>query len=149
MVSEINTMTGRGSTRMNADLKHKALTDTVLCAFYTVYNSLGYGFLEKVYENALLYELTKRGIVVVPQFPLTVSYDGKIVGEYVADLVVGNSLIIEIKATRSLLPEHEAQLLNYLKATEIEVGLLLNFGPKPEFRRKAFDNDRKSPSRVD
>lgn len=129
--------------QMNADLKHKDISDAVLCCFYTVYNSLGYGFLEKVYENALVHELTKRGIAVLPQFPIKVYYEGKAVGEYCADLVVENAIIVEIKAAKTLLVEHEAQLLNYLRATEIEVGLLLNFGPKPEFRRKAFDNLRK------
>jgi GxxExxY protein len=128
---------------MNADLKHKDISDTVLCCFYAVYNSLGYGFLEKVYENALVHELTKRGIAVVRQHPISVYYDGTAVGEYFADLVVENSIIVEIKAAKCFLAEHEAQILNYLKATKLEVGLLLNFGPKPEFRRKAFDNDRK------
>ena len=128
---------------MNDDLKFKELTDAVICCFYNVYNVLGYGFLEKVYDNSLHYELTKRGISVTGQYPIPVYYDEKVVGEYFADLLVENSLIIEIKATKCILPEHEAQLLNYLKATEIEVGLLLNFGPKPEIRRKAFDNTRK------
>lgn len=129
---------------MNADLKYKNLTDAVICGFYTVYNALGYGFLEKVYENALLHELVKREISALPQSPIAVYYDGKAVGEYFADMVIENSIIVEIKAVKSLAVEHEAQLLNYLRATEIEVGLLLNFGPKPEFRRKAFDNKRKS-----
>ncbi|MBI5484467.1 MAG: GxxExxY protein [Deltaproteobacteria bacterium] len=129
---------------MNDKLKHNELTDVVISCFYTVYNALGYGFLEKVYENALLHELTKRGVSASCQFPIIVYYDGKTVGEYFADMVVESSLIIEIKAAKNIIPEHEAQLLNYLKATDIEVGLLLNFGPKPEFRRKAFDNSGKS-----
>jgi len=124
-------------------MKHGLLTDAVICCFYSVYNALGYGFLEKVYENSLLHELTKRGIHAEAQTPITVLYDGMVVGEYYADMLVDNNLIVEIKAARSLLPEHEAQLLNYLKATEIEVGLLLNFGPKPEVKRKVFDNDKK------
>jgi GxxExxY protein len=128
---------------MNADFKYKELTEVVICCFYTVYNALGYGFLEKVYENSLFHELSKQGISALSQHPITVFYDNKMVGEYYADVVVENSLLVEIKAARNILPEHEAQLLNYLKATEIEVGLLLNFGPKPEFRRKAFDNARK------
>jgi GxxExxY protein len=128
---------------MNNELKNKELTDAVICCFYTVYNALGYGFLEKVYENSLIHELMKRGISASAQFPIPVYYDKEMVGEYFADVVVEGSLIIEIKAVRNLLPEHEAQLLNYLKATDIEVGLLLNFGPKPEFKRKAFDNERK------
>ena len=124
-------------------MKQGELTDAVICCFYTVYNNLGYGFLEKVYENALMHEMEKRGIVAAAQFPVTVRYDGKVVGEYFADIVVSQSVIIEIKATRALLAEHEAQLLNYLKATNIEVGLLLNFGPKPEVKRKVFDNEKK------
>ncbi len=128
---------------MNNDLKFKELTDAVICCFYNVYKALGYGFLEKVYEKSLLHELVKRGISATSQYPITVYYDKNVVGEYFADLLVENSLIIEIKAAKCILPEHEAQLLNYLKATEIEVGLLLNFGPKPEIRRKAFDNTRK------
>lgn len=124
-------------------MKHKPLTDVVLCCFYTVYNTLGYGFLEKVYENALLIELGKRGIKAQAQYPITVFYDDKPVGEYFADILVEDAVIVEIKAARSILPEHEAQLLNYLKATELEVGLLLNFGPSPHFKRRAFDNDKK------
>lgn len=124
--------------------KHKDLTERIIEAFYRVYNVLGYGFLEKVYENALLVELVKMGIPVKAQCPIQVLYDGKNVGEYFADLLVQESVIVEIKAAKNLCPEHEAQLLNYLKATNIEIGLLMNFGPKPEIKRKAFDNYRKS-----
>lgn len=126
------------------DYKHSELTDAIICSFYTVYNTLGYGFLEKVYENALLMELTKRGISAVSQHPIKVYYDGAIVGEYFADILVGESVLIEIKAVRSLAPEHSAQLLNYLKATEIEVGLLLNYGVEPQIKRKVYENHRKS-----
>lgn len=125
------------------DFKLLDVTNAIISAFYTVYNTLGYGFLEKVYENALIIELAKRGIAASPQHPITVFYEGSIVGEYVADILVAGSVIIEIKAVKALLPEHEAQLLNYLKATDIEVGLLLNFGPSPQVTRKAFDNERK------
>ncbi len=132
---------------MNAEkadfYKHKELTEQVICCFYSVYNVLGYGFLEKVYENALLIELERRGVRATAQVPITVHYAGEIVGDYVADIMVEDSLLVEIKAAKTLLPEHDAQLLNYLKATDKEVGLLLNFGPKPEVRRKIFDNDRK------
>ncbi|HDN81026.1 MAG TPA: GxxExxY protein [Chloroflexi bacterium] len=123
--------------------KHKEITDKIIRAFYTVYNVLGYGFLEKVYENALAIELRKMGLKVVQQAPIAVYYDGQLVGEYFADLLVEDLVIVELKATRTLIDEHEAQLLNYLKATPYEVGLLLNFGPKPEIRRKAYDNTRK------
>ena len=125
------------------DYKHSELTNAVICCFYTVYNALGYGFLEKVYENALLIELTKRGINAVAQRPIKVYYNEAIVGEYFADILVEETLLIEIKAAKSLAPEHHAQLLNYLKATEIEVGLLLNFGVEPEIKRKVYENNRK------
>ena len=125
------------------DAKYKQLTERIIGVFYEVYNRLGYGFLEKVYENSMLIEFEKEKIPVIVQAPIKVFYEGKIVGEYFADLLVDDKVIVEIKATRVLAPEHEAQLLNYLKATDKEVGLLLNFGPKPEIRRKAFDNFRK------
>ena len=124
-------------------MKHKTITDAILCCFYTVYNTLGYGFLEKVYENALMMELTKRGFKAQAQYPIVVNYEGKQVGEYFSDILVDDVVIVEIKAARNILPEHEAQLLNYLKATDREVGLLLNFGPSPQFKRRSFDNDNK------
>jgi GxxExxY protein len=128
---------------MEDTFKHIDLTERIIEAFYRVYNILGYGFLEKVYENALLIELERMGIPVKAQCPIQVLYEGIVVGEYFADLLVQESVIVEIKAAKNLCPEHEAQLLNYLKATNIEIGLLVNFGPKPEIKRKAFDNDRK------
>ena len=133
-------------TLMNADyqdFKHKELTDKIINIFYRVYNKLGYGFLEKVYENAMIIELEKEGILAVSQSAISVSYEGKIIGEYYADILVDNKVIVEIKAIKHLVEENEAQLLNYLKATNMEVGLLLNFGTKPDFKRKAFDNCRK------
>jgi len=131
---------------MNADsqdFKYKELTEKIIKIFYRVYNKLGYGFLEKVYENAMAIEFRKEAIPIVPQSAINVLYEGEVVGQYFADILVDNKVIVEIKAVRSLLLEHEAQLLNYLKATNIEVGLLLNFGPEPEIRRKVFDNSRK------
>jgi GxxExxY protein len=104
---------------------------------------LGYGFLEKVYENAMVIELRKLELKVVPQAQITVYYDGQEVGEYNADLLVEDAVIVELKATRALALENEAQLLNYLKATIYEVGLLLNFGPQPQIMRKIYDNERK------
>jgi GxxExxY protein len=121
------------------NVKHKALTEDIIGAFYAVYNKLGYGFLEKVYENAMIIELASRDIPVVQQAPLRVLYDGKVIGEYFADLLVDGKVIVEIKAARNLALENGAQLLNYLKATEMEVGLLLNFGPEPKVKRKVFD----------
>ena len=131
---------------MNADyqdFKYRELTEKIIKIFYMVYNKLGYGFLEKVYENAMMIELKKDGIPAVAQSAIEVFYEGKIIGEYAADILVDNKVIVEIKASRSLVEDNEAQVLNYLKATNIEVGLLLNFGPKPEVKRKAFDNSRK------
>ena len=123
--------------------KHVELTEGIIGAYYQVYNTLGSGFLEKVYENALAIELRDQGLSIVQQAPITVYYASQVVGEHFADLIVEDCVIVELKATKALSPEHEAQLLNYLKATEFEVGLLLNFGPKAAFKRKAFDNDRK------
>ncbi len=126
---------------MNTDnYKYSDLTDKIIKAFYKVYNILGYGFLEKVYENALFIELNEMGLYVEKQRSITVYYEGAEIGEYYADLIVENSVIIELKAAESLCEEHEFQLINYLKATEIEVGLLLNFGKKPELKRKVFSN---------
>jgi GxxExxY protein len=124
-------------------LLYKNITDNVIKAFYKVYNDLGYGFLEKVYENALFLELTSVGLFVEKQKQIKVYYQGKEVGEYFADLVVEEVIIIELKAAEDLREEHEFQLINYLKATEAEVGLLLNFGREPEFKRKLFTNDKK------
>ena len=123
--------------------KHADVTDKVLKAFFKVYNTLGDGFAERVYENALAIELKKLGLKVDQQLNITVYYEGEVVGEYVADVVVDGVVMLELKAMRTLTEDHEAQLLNYLKATPMEVGLLLNFGEKPEHRRKIFDNDRK------
>ena len=125
------------------DTKLKALTETIIRIYYRVYNKLGYGFLEKVYESAMMIEFRKEGIPALSQSPIKVIYEEEVVGEYYADILVDDKVIVEIKATRALALEHEAQLLNYLKATDIEVGLLLNFGPKPEIKRKVFDNFRK------
>lgn len=119
---------------------HRELTDKTLKAFYRVYNTLGYGFLEKVYENAMLLELRSMGLDCERQKPIEVFYKEQRVGEYFADLVVEECVILELKAAEGLVEEHEYQLINYLKATDIEVGLLLNFGKKPQFKRKVFTN---------
>ena len=108
------------------------------------FNNLGYGFLEKVYENALFYELKKQGLVCEKQKPIKVYYDEIQVGEYYADIIVNECIIIELKAAESLAEEHEFQLINYLKATDIEVGLVLNFGKNPQFKRKIFTNNKKN-----
>jgi GxxExxY protein len=128
---------------MKFEGKHAELTEKVIRAFFKVYNTLGYGFAEKVYENALTIELRKLGLKVEQQKSITVYYEGSIVGEYVADVIATDVVMLELKAVRQLTDEHEAQLLNYLKATPAEAGLLLNFGPKAEYKRKVFDNTRK------
>lgn len=122
---------------------HEELTNIIIGAFYKVYNTLGYGFLEKVYENSLKIELQRHGLRVEQQKHIKVHYEGLEVGDYFADLLVNDLVIIELKAAEAICEEHEAQLLNYLKATDIEVGLLFNFGKNPEFRRKIFTNDKK------
>jgi GxxExxY protein len=126
-------------------LKHADITDKILKAFFTkVYRRLGYGFLEKVYVKALVIELRRMRLKAEEQVRIPVFYDGIVVGEYYADLVVEDVGIIECKAIQRLDEGDEAQLLNYLRATPYEVGLLLNFGPKPDFRRKAYDNANKA-----
>ena len=124
--------------------QHSEMTDAIINCFYKVYNSLGYGFLERVYEKSLLLELTNNSFKVEVQKPVKVFYSGEIVGEYFCDLLIEDKVLVEIKATPSILKEHEAQLLNYLKATNVEVGLVLNFGPEPQIRRKVFSNKSKS-----
>ncbi len=124
--------------------KHTELTEQVIKAFYKVYNVLGYGFLEKVYENALYLELTEMNFSVEKQKPIDVKYEGQSVGSYFADLVVDETIIIELKASERLIENHEFQLINYLKATDMEVGLLLNFGKKPEIKRKVFSSHYKT-----
>lgn len=122
---------------------HKELTERIIKCFYEVYNTLGYGFLEKVYEHALMLELSKEGLLAKNQQPIKVYYKNDLVGDYYADIIVEDKIILELKAAEAVIEEHECQLINYLKATNIEIGLLLNFGKKPEVRRKIFTNDRK------
>jgi len=126
------------------EILHKDITDKIIKAFYNVYNTLGYGFLEKVYENSMLLELTEMGLSVQKQYPIDVYYKEKLVGSYFADLMIEEKVIVELKAAESICEEHEFQLINYLKATEIEIGLLLNFGKEPQFKRKIFTNNPRS-----
>lgn len=126
------------------ELLHKDLTDIILKTFYEVYNELGYGFLEKVYQNSLLIELRNKGLNVIPQKKIKVFYKGYEVGDYFADLIVEDKVVLELKAVEYIVEEFENQLLNYLKGTDCEVGLLLNFGKKPEFRRRIYENKRKN-----
>lgn len=127
--------------------KYQDITEKIIKAFYNVYNSLGYGFLEKVYENAMMIELRSLNLNCEKQKQIKVYYKNENVGEYFADIIVEDKVIIELKAAESLIEEHEHQLLNYLKATEIEVGLLLNFGKKPQFKRQIFENSFKNQSK--
>lgn len=128
------------------NLLHKEITDKIINCFYTVYNELGYGFLEKVYENAMNIELIEQGITNEKQKPIKVFYKGYCVGKYFADILADRKIIIELKTNEAISAANELQLVNYLKATDAEVGLLLNFGQKPEFKRKIFTNDKKKLS---
>lgn len=124
-------------------MKHQQLTEQIIKAFYKVYNALGYGFLEKVYENAMYIELTEMGLKVMRQKKILVYFKQQVVGEYSADLTIEDVVICELKTNDTIAEDNEYQLVNYLKATNIEVGLLLNFGKKPEIRRKIYDNNKK------
>jgi len=125
------------------------LTSRIIRAYYNVYNTLGFGFLEKVYENSLVFELQKQGLHGRRKVSIEVNYFDKSVGSYFADIIVDNLVILEIKAAEALCEAHEAQLLNYLRATKIEYGLLLNFGQKPEIRRKVWTNEYNSKRNMD
>lgn len=124
-------------------MKYTEITERIIEAFYKVYNILGYGFLERVYLNALNIELVSMGFKVEKETKISVFYFGQNVGDYYADLIIDNVVAIELKAIEVLTEPNEIQLVNYLKATNIEVGLLLNFGKKPQIKRKIFDNDKK------
>lgn len=124
---------------MAKSYKHGDLTETIIGAAYRVYTVLGFGFLEKVYENALALELRKGGHSVTQQAAIEVLYEGEVVGQYAADLIVDGKVIVEVKAVRNLDEVHEVQLVNYLKATRIEVGLLVNFGRRISIKRRIFD----------
>jgi GxxExxY protein len=119
-------------------LIHRELSEQVIGLFYETYNELGFGFLESVYESAFALRLGEAGINVRRQHPIVVRFRGHVVGEFRADLLIEEVLLVEIKSVQMLLQIHEAQLLNYLKATGIKVGLLCNFGPRPHFRRRAL-----------
>jgi GxxExxY protein len=123
---------------------HSEITDQIIKAYYIVYNKLGYGFLEKVYESAMMIELDRLGLNCERQKHINVIYDDLIIGEYYADILVNNLVIVELKAAESLCYEHECQLINYLKASDLEVGLLLNFGKEPKFTRKVLTSEFKN-----
>ena len=140
-------MTFTGKLRgvmIDLNYKHSELTSKIIKAYFNVYNKLGYGFLEKVYANSMLIELKKLGLRCRAQAHIKVFYDSQEVGFYLADIIVNDAVIIETKAAQCLCEEHEAQLINYLKASDMEVGMLLNFGRKAEFRRKVFSTEFKT-----
>jgi GxxExxY protein len=124
-------------------LKHEQLTENIIGVFYDVYNELGYGFLESVYEESLVIALREAALEVKRQVPVPVWFRQHNVGEFRADLLVEDTVMLELKSARVLEPSHEAQLLHYLRSTDVEIGLLLNFGVRPQFRRLLFDNERK------
>ena len=126
------------------ELLHKDLTDSIIKTFYAVYNELGYGFLEKVYQNSLYLELQSKGFIVEAQKQIKVYYKGVPVGDCYADIIVNELVILELKAADAIVEAFELQLLNYLRGTDKEVGLLLNFGKKPEFKRRVYENSRKN-----
>ena len=120
-------------------MKYSDLTERIINAAYRVHNFLGFGFLEKVYQNALMIELIGMGLKASSEMPIKVYYRNEIVGEYIADIIVEDKVILELKAVKDLAEIHEVQLVNYLKATGIEVGLLINFGHSVQVKRKVFD----------
>jgi GxxExxY protein len=126
------------------EILHKELSESILKVFYEVYNELGHGFLERVYQNAMYLELKSQGFKVEAQKQIRVYYKGELVGDFYADLLIDDTIILELKACENLVKAHYAQTLNYLKATNIEVGLLLNFGEKPQIKRFIFTNNRKN-----
>lgn len=128
----------------NPELQYIDLTDKIVKAFYKVYDEMGFGFQEKVYENALFLELRSMGIFCVKQRPIQVYYNSQIVGEYCANIMVNDSIIINLRTSENLDLEDELALINCLKATENEIGLLLNFGKNPQFKRKIVTNERKN-----
>ena len=119
------------------------LTGRVIKVFYKIYNTLGYGFIESIYHNSMIIELVKEGLSIEKEKPISVYYGPNVVGTFSADLVVEEKIILELKAKESLHSAHEAQLTNYLRATDVELGFLLNFGKEPEFKRKYFSNEKK------
>ena len=127
----------------NPNYKHSELTDTIIGVFYDVYNDLGFGFLESVYRKALRLALMGKGLAVESEVPVSVFFRGVSVGDFRADLVVNQLVLLELKTAEKIVRAHEAQVLNYLRSTELELGLILNFGPQPQVRRLLLDNARK------
>jgi len=142
-----DTLTHRDRSRTNADFLHSELTNRSIGAFYRVYDALGFGFLESVYKNAVAKVLTDRGMRFEREVPIDVYFEGEPVGHYRADFLVEGCVILEVKASQAITDADTKQLLNYLRATRAEVGLLLHFGPKPLVQRRVFENSRKPTHR--
>ena len=128
---------------MASNYLYTDITGAIIESYFNVYNKLGFGFLESVYQRAMVFGLSAKGFKCDDKFPIKVYYSGQNVGNYVADILVNEIVVIEIKAASELCEDHEKQLINYLKATDLEVGLLLNFGVKPQFKRKVFSGEYK------
>jgi len=126
------------------ELKHAETTGPLIDLFFYVYKILGYGFLERVYGKAMVVAAPRYGLQILPEVSIRVNFEGKVIGKYEADLIVNDSVIVELKMCKTIVREHEAQLLNYLRATKYEVGLLLNFGPTARYKRLVFENTRKA-----
>jgi len=128
---------------IDSKYKHSELTDLIIAVFYEVYNELGFGFLESVYRKSLCLALLQKGVSVEQEVPVTVFFRGQNVGDFRADLVVDRTILLELKTAEQIVAAHESQVLNYLRSTALELGLILNFGPKPQVRRLLLDNSRK------
>jgi GxxExxY protein len=129
---------------IDPDYKHSDLTGTIVGVFYDVYNELGFGFLESVYRKALRLALVQRGLAVSAEVPVSVFFRGVNIGDFRADLVVNDLILLELKTAERIVRAHEAQVLNYLRSTKFELGLILNFGPQPQIKRLVLDNERKN-----
>jgi len=128
---------------IDPNYKHSELTELIIGVFYEVYNELGFGFLESVYRNSLHLALLEKGLAIEQEVPVTVFFRGKNVGDFRADLVVNETILLELKTAEQIVAAHESQVLNYLRSTSLELGLILNFGPRPQVRRLLLDNSRK------
>jgi GxxExxY protein len=128
---------------IDSKYKHSELTDLIIAVFYEVYNELGFGFLESVYRKSLCLALLQKGVSVEQEVPVTVFFRGQNVGDFRADLVVDRTILLELKTAEQIVAAHESQVLNYLRSTALELGLILNFGPKPQVRHLLLDNSRK------
>jgi GxxExxY protein len=128
---------------IDSSYRHSELTDGIIGVFYEVYNELGFGFVESVYRNSLRFALQQKGFSVEQEVPVSVFFRGKCVGDFRADLVVSSTILLELKTAEKIIPAHESQVLNYLRSTALEIGLILNFGPRPQVRRLLLDNSRK------